>query len=142
MINLKIDIDNTTKVYTVKDTKCIVSSKELTVIFNDGKWLWTLNGKYYYGRDTLVEVDGFYMFSDFIMSCADMIKSPSDTVCIFNVPALSDTEWNMKMEEYEYDEYRNGDGCIGCGEKDGSSAQGYCALCWRERFGCDEDYDY
>ncbi len=142
MIILKIAYDNMTKEYSVKDTKCVVSSKEVSIIFNDGKSLWTLDGKYYYGSDTLVEVDGFYTFSDFIMSCADIIKSPSEGVSIFDVPVLSDSDWERKIEQYEYDEYRNGDGCIGCGENDGPSANGYCAQCWKDRFDCEEDYDY
>jgi len=42
------------------------------------------------------------------------------------------------LNDLEYKDLHATDGCIGCDESIQCGANGYCAKCWNERFGCEE----
>ena len=58
-------------------------------------------------------------------------------------PEWKDTDEIHVESEYLYDlEYRDlqaCEGCIGCDAQIECGADGYCAPCWNERYGCDEN---
>ena len=60
-------------------------------------------------------------------------------VCISeNVYVLPD-HYENDVEKIIEDLYYDKEGCSGCGEDRYGGAAGYCAACWTDVFGCDED---
>ena len=48
------------------------------------------------------------------------------------------TDYIEYLYKLEYKDLQETDGCIGCDERIECGADGYCAPCWNERYGCED----
>lgn len=60
-------------------------------------------------------------------------------VCISDDSYILPDHFHADVEKIIDDLYYDKEGCIGCGDDRLGGAAGYCAGCWNDVFGCEDD---
>ena len=139
MFNFSIVLsDKSTKQCNLRDVSLLILGDDTHIHFKDGTSFIALEKGFRYGSQDVSHVD-YYNFLDAILYFAKISDISTAEMRVYEMPTLREEEWTNKMAQYEKD--MSEEGCIGCGESYGCGAQGYCGLCWNDRYGDGNDND-
>ena len=135
--NIILD-DKSIKEYDVTEVSLLILGKDTRIHFKDGTTFIAFDNGFRYDTKDVSHLH-YHAFLDVILYFAHISDISTPEIRIYEMPNLQEEEWKDRMAQYEKD--MTEEGCIGCGELYSCGAQGYCGLCWNDRYGDGNDND-